>query len=91
MNYKNKLARNVLYCYLPIVVLFATVRTLSAFGLLSFLGEAGEYVLTVVIQIGLLFSTAIFGFSLIQKCKVREVVKFYGFKKINWKAIIRSS
>lgn len=88
MDFKNKLTRNVLYCYLPIVVLFALVRALSAFGLLNFLGEAGEYVLTIVIQIGFLFSTAIFGFSLIQKTKVKQVFKFYGFRKINWRAII---
>lgn len=90
MNYKNNLTRNILYCYLPIVVLFATIRTLSAFGLLNFLGKTGEYVLTIVIQIGLLFSTAIFGFALIQKCKIKEVFKFYGFRKINWKAILIS-
>ncbi len=88
MDYKNKLTRDVLYCYLPMVVLFATIRTLSAFGLLSFLGNSAEYVLTIIIQIGLMLSTSIFIFALLRKSKLKEIFKFYGFRKINWKAIL---
>lgn len=88
MDYKNKLTRNVLYCYLPMVVLFALIRTLSAFGVLDFMGATAEHILTIVIQVGILFSTAIFGFSCLQKSKVKQTFKFYGFRKINWKAII---
>lgn len=90
MDFKNKLTRNVFYCYLPMVVLFATIRTLSAFGLLNFLGSTAEYVLTIVVQIGLMFSTAVFGLSLLQKTSPKQVFKFYGFKKINWRAILIS-
>lgn len=88
MDFKNKLTRNVLYCYLPMVVLFALIRTLSSFELLNFLGSTAEYILTIVIQIGILFAIAIFGFSLLQKSKVKQTFKFYGFRKINWKAIL---
>jgi len=90
MNYNNKLTRNVLYCYLPIVVIFALIRTLSAFGLFKFLGNTAEYILSLVIQIGLCFSISIFGLALLQKNKVKDVFKFYGYRKINWKAILIS-
>ena len=90
MDYKNKLVRNVLYCYLPIVVLFVVIRALSAFGVFSFLGAQASNVLTIVIQIGLLFSTSIFIFAVTRKSKVSQVFKFYGFRRINWKAILLS-
>lgn len=90
MDYKNKLTRNVLYCYLPVVVIFAALRTCSAFGLLAFLGQTAEYVTTIIIQIGLMFSVSIFIFGIIQRTKVKQVFKFYGYRKINWKGIVIS-
>ncbi len=90
MDYRNNLTRKVMYVYLPIVILFATIRTLSAFGVFSFMGSSAEYIFTIFIQIGLMFSVGLFGFALISKNKVKQVFKFYGFRKINWKAILIS-
>ncbi len=90
MDYRNNLTRKVMYVYLPIVILFATIRTLSAFGVFSFMGDTAEYVFTIIIQIGLMFSVGLFGFALISKNKVKQVFKFYGFRRINWKAILIS-
>lgn len=88
MQYKNKLIRNTILCYLPIVILFALIRMLSAFGLLNFLGEWGDYVLTIVIQIGLLFTISIFVFSKLNKTKPKDTFNFFGYRKINWKGVL---
>jgi len=88
MSFRNKIVRYTLYCYMPIVIAFALIRMLSAFGLFNFLGTTADYVLTVVIQIGLLFCLSIFMFAGITKSKLKDVFSFYKFKKINWKAIL---
>lgn len=90
MSYKNKIIRNTLYCYMPIVVAFALIRMLSAFGLLNFLGSTADYVLTIVIQVGLLFCLSILLFSKTSKSKFKDTFSFFKFKKINWKAILIS-
>ena len=90
MSYRNKIIRNTLYCYMPIVIIFAIIRMLSAFGLLNFLGSTADYVLTVVIQIGLLFCLSIFLFAKTSKAKIKDVFSFYKFKKINWKGVLIS-
>lgn len=90
MSIKNKLTRNVLWCYLPIIVIFITIKILSAFGLLNFLGIVGNYIVNAFIQIGLLFLIPIFIFSLLQKNKIKDTFNFYGYKKISLKAVIIS-
>ena len=75
---------------MPVVIAFALIRMLSAFGLLNFLGSTADYVLSVVIQIGLLFCLSIFMFKGLTKAKLKSVFSFHRFKKINWKAIIIS-
>ncbi len=88
MNIRNKTTRNTIICYTTIVVLFVVIRMLLHFGVLNFLGEIGEDILNAFIQIGMLFSISIFMFKGIQKAKVRDVFKYYGFKKISWKAVL---
>ncbi len=89
MSFRNKLLRVTLLCYLLIVVVFAAVRMLSAFGLLNFLNNfAGDIVLNIVIQVGLLFVVSIFLFSALIKSKPKNVFKYYGFKKITLKQVL---
>ena len=90
MTYKNKVSRNAFICYLTIVVLFTTIKLLSAFGLLDFLGNMAGIVSTIVVQIILLFFISIFMFGKLNKSKPKEVFKFYDFNKINFKAILLS-
>ena len=90
MSFRNKIVRNTLYCYMPIVIAFALIRMLSAFGLFDFLGSSADYILTIVIQVGLLFILTIFMFAGVNKAKLKDVFSFYKFKKINWKAILLS-
>ncbi len=88
MDYRNNITRKVMYLYLPIIVLFALIRMLSAFGVFAFMGQSAEYVFSLIIQVGLMFSVSLFGFALITKNKTKQVFKFYGYRKINWKAIL---
>ena len=90
MPIKNKITRNAFYCYFPIIVLFALIRMLSEFKLLSFLGQTGTYIVNVFIQIGLLFTLSIFMFTLLQKTKVKQTFSFYRFRKISIKSVIVS-
>lgn len=85
---KRKTTFNSILTYFVIVIAFVAIRTISSFGLLSFMGEYGEYVFTFVVQIGLLFCLSIFMFSGLQKQKVKTTFAFYGFKKISWKAVL---
>ncbi len=90
MSIKNKLTRSVLYCYLPIVVLFAVLRMLSTFGVFSFLGKTGSYIINAFIQIGLLFTVSVFLFSFLQKNKIKDTFNFYGYRKMSFKAVLIS-
>ena len=88
MPLKNRLTRNSFYCYFLIIAIFLTIKLLSSFGVLDFLGKTGKTVVNAFIQVGLLFSISIFMFSALQKNKIRDTFSFYGFKKISFKAII---
>ena len=90
MSIKNKLTRNVLYCYLPIVVLFAVLRMLSTFGVFSFLGKTRSYIINAFIQIRLLFTISVFLFSFLQKNKIKDTFNFYGYRKMSFKAVLIS-
>ena len=90
MNYKSRLSRNVLAIYFAIATLFVGLRICSEFGLFSSFGVVGNAILTVVIQIGLMFSSSIFVFSLVQKTSVKNTFKFYGFQKISPMSVIIS-
>lgn len=73
--------------YFSIIVLFILVRILNTL----FLKNAGgvvSYVITAVIQVGLLFGLSIFMFSGLQKQKVKTTFTFYGYKKISFKAVM---
>ena len=87
MSLKNKVVRNTLICYLIIAVVFVAIRTLSAFGLLNFLGAWADYVFNIVVQIGLLLCVSIFLFSKLSKKKPGSVCHFFGMRKISGKAI----
>lgn len=88
MPAKNRLTRNVMICYFPMIVLFVAIRIMSHYKLFSFLGTVGSYILNAAIQILIMFTIPIFLFSALHKRKVRETFSFYGYKKISFKAIL---
>lgn len=88
MSVKSKVSTVSLVCYFLIVVLFAIVRMLTAFGVFDGLGKNFDYALNVVSQVVILFCLSIFLFSAMQKNKVKDTFKFFGYKKISFKAVL---
>lgn len=87
---KNKVSTSALICYFIIVVLFAVLRMISAFGVFENAGDYVDILLNIVIQIIILFCISIFIFSFLTKNKIKDTFKFYGYKKISLKAILIS-
>ena len=75
---KNKVSTSALICYFIIVVLFAVLRMISAFGVFENAGDYVDILLNIVIQILILFCISIFIFSFLTKNKIKDTFKFYG-------------
>jgi hypothetical protein len=90
MSFKNKVTTSSIFVYFLIVLVFVTIRMLSAFGCLNFLGEWASYIFNIVVQVGLLLSFSIFIFSNLVKKKAKSVANFYGFRKISPKSVFIS-
>lgn len=83
MSFKNKVTTSSISVYFLIVIVFVLIRMLGAFGLLSFMGEAANYVFNIIVQIGLMLTTSIFLFSALIKKKPKSVANFFGYRKIS--------
>ncbi len=73
--------------YFLIVVCFVTLRLLSSFGLLNFLGNAGDRIFTVVVQIFLLLGGSIVMYSALKKQRIRRTFTEYSIGKTSWKVV----
>lgn len=73
--------------YFLIVVLFVTMRLLSSFGLLKFMGEWGDYFFTILIQVVLLFCGSMFLYPALKKQKNKFTCQEFAIKKISGKAV----
>lgn len=76
--------------YFIIVCVFVVIRMMSQFGLFSFMGEIGGYVLNVVLQVGFLLLFSFFMFKTLNKQKARDTLDNFGYHKISWKVILIS-
>lgn len=90
MSIKNKVSTNSFVCYFLIVIVFAIVRMLSAFGVFKGLGNNFDIFFNVIIQVIILFGMSVLLFSAIQKNKIKDTFKFFGYKKISFKAVLIS-
>ena len=63
---------------------------MSQFGLFSFMGEIGGYVLNVILQVGFLLLFSFFMFKTLNKQKARDTLDNFGYHKISWKVILIS-
>ncbi|MEG1751873.1 MAG: type II CAAX endopeptidase family protein [Clostridia bacterium] len=79
---KTKTFKNSTLVYFIMLVLFACVRLLGSFGLFGFLGDAQDYVLPLIIQIGILLCLPLFLFSFLEKQPVKTSLKKFYYKKI---------
>lgn len=86
MKLKNKVTRTVFYSYIAIVGIFALIRLLSTLDVLNITG-VWSYILNASIQIGLMFAIPVCMFCFRHKQKPKETFKFFGYKKISFKAI----
>lgn len=75
------------FTYFLIVVLFVTMRLLSSFGLLKFMGEGGDYFFTILIQVVLLFCGSMFLYPALKKQKTKFTCQEFAIKKISGKAV----
>lgn len=86
MTLKNKVTRTVFYSYIIIVGVLALIRMLPMFNVFSLTG-AWDYVLDASIQIGLMFAVPVCMFCFRHKQSAKDTFKFFGYKKIGFKAI----
>ena len=85
MNVKNKVTFSTYFIYFLIVAVFVTIRLLSGFGVLSGLPNAWSVVINVGIQL-IMFAFPVLLFSIINKQKAGQTLKFFEYKKISAKA-----
>lgn len=70
-----------------VVVLFVGMRICSHYGLFSFLGEYGSYILGLVTQVGLIFFLPIFLLKVLTRSKTKEVFIFSNYRKVGAKIV----
>lgn len=88
MTFKNRVTRTVFYGYVAIVAFFALIRMLSSSPFKVFtLSTTWSYVLAGFVQVGLMFAVPLFVFCIRHKEKPKEAFKFFGYKKISFKAV----
>ena len=80
---KERDLSKVYFLYFLILVGLILFRILSSFGLLSFLGDVGDYLFTFVIQVVILFGLSFFWFGRISGKSKNMLLKEYKFKKIS--------
>lgn len=76
--------------YFCVIAAFVLVRVCSSYGLFSFLGPYGGYILSIFTQLVLLFLIPLFCYKKANKQKLADTVRDFSFKKISVKAIIIS-
>lgn len=81
---------NVNFVYFLTAVLFCLIRILSLVGAFNFMGVFGNYVVNLVIQIGIIFLLPLFLFSYLNKQKVKTTFKQCSYNKISGKEILIS-
>ncbi len=87
-RHKNIFNTNLIYFL--VLILFVGVRICSSLGLFSFLGESGDIVLTVVVQIVILFLFPLFLISKLNKKSPLKTLQDFNFRKVNAKSILIS-
>ena len=74
--------------YFIILVLFVCLRICSSMRLFSFLGESGDFVLTVITQIGLMFLLPWLLFSKLSKTPKKQVLNDFSVRKVGYKSVL---
>ena len=76
--------------YFIVVCIFVTVRMLSQFGVFSFMGEAGNYIVNGVLQVGILLVFSFLMFKYLTKRSFKKTLNNFSYTKISWRIILIS-
>lgn len=76
------------FTYFLLIMGFILVRLAAFFKLFQFMGSWGNYVLNLVLQIGLMLLLPLFLYSFLVKEKPKSMLKTFGVRKIKPKAIL---
>lgn len=87
MEEKTKNFNFALLTYFIIVILFVTLRMLSAFGCFDALGDFASFGFTFLVQVVILLGGAVLLFSAFKKQPYSKTMQYYGFKKISKKVV----
>lgn len=79
---------NIIYFF--VLVGLIVVRVCANYGLFSFLGTYGSYILSIFTQIGLIALVPVVVFKFLTKSKFKDCIKFCNYKKISFKAVVVS-
>lgn len=74
--------------YFVVLVLLVVFRICGHYGVFSFLGDGGSYILNAFVQVGIIFLLPLLLFKVVTKGKTKEIFKFCCFKKISAKTIL---
>ena len=76
--------------YFIVVCIFVTIRMLNYFGLLSFLGDYGTYIVNGILQLGILFFFSIFMFKFLTKQSLKKTLYNFSYTKVSFRVILIS-
>lgn len=89
---KNRKERKIEYCtflaYFVVVALFVVLRICSHYNLFSFMGQYASFYMSLITQVGIILLVPLIIFKYLTNARMKDVVAFYGFKKINFKTIL---
>lgn len=88
MEKKSSFASNLIYFI--VVCLFVVIRLCGHFGVFSFMGEVGNYIINLTLQVGILFLIPLILFKSITKQGYKSTFKNFGYKKISFKVVLIS-
>lgn len=76
--------------YFIVVCIFVTIRMLNYFGLLSFLGDYGTYIVNGILQLGILFFFSIFMFKFLTKQSLKKTLYNFSYTKVSFRVVLIS-
>ena len=74
--------------YFIVVCLFVLVRMLSQFGVFSFMGDVGNYVVNGIMQVGVLLIFPIIMYKLMNKKTYKATFKDFNYHKVSIKVVL---
>lgn len=87
MNKRSKTIFNTSLIYFIILAAFVVVRILTSLNIFGFLGDNTNLILTIIIQVGLLFIFPLYLSAKLNKKTINQTLNDFNFKSVNWQTI----